>query len=92
MVGAWRLASALLFCTTVIATAQGLPGLSPVSSGTFHSSPESPDKPRARDDGLPPTTNPSTNELSKQPSVGGRDVDGSDPTRPGVQGSQYKPG
>jgi hypothetical protein len=36
-------------------------------------------------------TNPSTNEISKQPSVGGHDRDGSDPTRPGLQGSQFRP-
>ena len=91
MIGAWRLASALLLCSSLSAAAQTLPGPSPVSSGTFHSSPETPDKPRNWGDGLRGATNPSTNELSRQPSVGGRDRDGSDPTRPGVQGSQFKP-
>ncbi len=87
-----RLAAAALVSTTVTVVAQTLPGPSPVSSGTFHSSPETPDKPRSWGDGVPPSTNPSTNELSKQPSVGGRDQDGSDPTRPGKQGSQFQRG
>jgi hypothetical protein len=91
MISTWRLAGALLLCSTLSAAAQSLPGPSPVSSGTFHSSPESPDKPRSWGDGQLPARNPSTNELSKQPSVGGRDRDGTDPTRPGVQGSQFKP-
>jgi hypothetical protein len=90
MIGTWRLAGVLLVCGTLSAAAQGLPGPSPVSSGTFHSSPERPDKPRDWGDGLPSSTNPSTNELAKQPSVGGSDRDGSDPTRPGLQGSQFK--
>lgn len=92
MFGVWRLAGACLLCSSLSAAAQGLPGPSPVSSGTTHSSPETPDKPAYQGEGLSPTTNPSTNELSKQPSVGGRDLDGSDPTRPGVQGSQSKRG
>ena len=92
MIGLWRLMGALLFCSTLSAAAQSPPGPSPVSSGTIHSSPESPDKARAWGDGQPPATNPSTNELNKQPSVGGRDLDGSDPTRPGEQGSQFKRG
>lgn len=92
MIGAWHLAGALLLSSTLFATAQNLPGPSPVSSGTTHSSPESPDNPRSWGYGMPATTNPSTNELSRQPSVGGRDLDGSDPTRPGEQGSQYKRG
>jgi hypothetical protein len=91
MIGTWRLAGAVLLCSTLAAAAQSLPGSSPVSSGTFHSSPETPDKPRSWGDGLPPATNPSTNQLTKQPSVGGHDRDGSDPTRPGAQGSQFKP-
>src|SRR5262245_9795180 len=89
---AWQLAGVFFLCSTLSAAAQNLPGPSPVSSGTFHSSPETPDKPRDWADGLPPARNPSTNELSKQPSVGGHDRDGTDPTRPGVQGSQFKPG
>jgi len=91
MIGTLRLAGALLLCSTIGAAAQGLPGPSPVSSGTFHSSPETPDKPRDWGDGLRGATNPSTNDLSKQPSVGGHDRDGSDPTRPGLQGSQFRP-
>jgi hypothetical protein len=96
MIGTWpmaaTLAGAFLLGSTLAAAAQNLPGPSPVSSGTFHSSPETPDKPRDWGDGLPPARNPSSNELSKQPSVGGRDRDGTDPTRPGLQGSQFKPG
>lgn len=92
MIGTWRLAGVILLCSTLSVAAQTLPGASPVSSGTFHSSPESPDKPRDWGDGLRSTTNPSTNELGKQPSVGGHDRDGSDPTRPGVQGSLFKAG
>jgi hypothetical protein len=88
----WRLAGALLVGSTLSAAAQSPPGASPVSRGTFHSSPETPDKPRSWGDGIPPATNPSTNELSRQPSVGGRDQDGSDPTRPGKQGSEFKRG
>jgi hypothetical protein len=84
----WRVATAVVVLSVL--AAQSPPGPSPVSSGTYHSSPESPDKVRNWGDGIPPATNPSTNELSKQPSVGGRDTDGSDPTRPGLQGSQYK--
>ena len=87
----WRVAAlAALVSGTMVAAAQSPPGPSPVSSGTFHSSPEIPDKPRSWGDGLPPPTNPSTNELSKQPSVGGRDQDGSDPSRPAKQGSQFQ--
>ena len=92
MIGTWRLAAAFLLCSTLPAAAQSLPGPSPVSSGTLHSSPETPDKPRDWGDGLRSTTNPSSNELSKQPSVGGHDRDGSDPTRPGEQGSRFRPG
>jgi hypothetical protein len=96
MIGAWRMAATLagvvLLGSTLSAAAQNLPGPSPASSGTFHSSPETPDKPRDWADGLPAARNPSTNELSKQPSVGGHDRDGTDPTRPGLQGSQFKPG
>ena len=90
MISVYRLALALLIGGTVSAAAQSLPGLSPVSSGTTHSSPESPDKPRNWGDGIPPATNPSTNDLSKQPSVGGRNQNGSDPTRPGTQGSSAR--
>jgi hypothetical protein len=88
----WRLAALLLVSCSLTATAQSQnpPGASPVSSGTIHSSPESPDKPRSWGDGQPAATNPSTNEPSKQPSAGGRDTDGSDPTRPGAQGRLFK--
>ena len=92
MIGTWRLAGVFLLCSTLSAAAQSLPGPSPVSSGTFHSSPETPDKPRDWGDGLRAATNPSTNDLSKQPSVGGHDRDRSDPTRPGEQGSRFKAG
>jgi hypothetical protein len=92
MIRTWQLAGALLVCSTIAAMAQSLPGPSPVSSGTVHSSPETPDRPRDWGDGLRGATNPSTNELSKQPSIGGHDRDGTDPTRPGVQGSQFKAG
>src|SRR5262249_35854627 len=88
----WRLAAAALVSSTMAAAAQSPPGPSPVSSGTFHSSPERPDNPRSWGDGGPPSTNPSTNESSKEPSVGGSAQDGSDPTRPGIQGSQFKRG
>ncbi len=90
MFSALRLAAVLLAFSTVAAGAQNPPGPSPVSQGTLHSSPETPDKPRSWGDGQVPATNPSTNELSKQPSVGGRDPEGSDPTRPDKQGSQFK--
>jgi hypothetical protein len=90
MIGKWQIAVAVFLCSMLPAVAQTPPGASPVSSGTVHSSPEIPDKPRAWGDGQLPATNPSTNELSRQPSVGGRDTDGSDPSRPGQQGSQFK--
>lgn len=92
MIGILRLAGAILVSSTLSVAAQNLPGPSPVSSGTVHSSPETPDKPRDWGDGLRSTTNPSTNELSKQPSVGGHDRDGTDPTRPGQQGSRFNAG
>ena len=72
-----------------IARAEELPGKSPVSSGTIHSSPERPDKPIVDSEtGLVWSTNPSTVDLPRQPSVGGRDPIGGDPTRPGDQGSE----
>lgn len=92
MTSALRLAAVLIICSSVSATAQSPPGPSPVSRGTLHSSPETPDKPKSWGDGQPPATNPSTNALDQQPSVGGRDLDGSDPTRPNQQGSQSKRG
>ena len=93
MTGVWRVAGVvILLCSTLTAVAQTPPGPSPVAKGTSHSSPESPDKPKSWVDGQPPATNPSTNELAKQPSGGGRDPDGSDPSRPGAQGSEYKRG
>jgi hypothetical protein len=74
-----------------LAPAQELPGKSPVSSGTIHSSPERPDKPIVDpESGLVWSTNPSTVDLPNQPSVGGRDPIGGDPTRPGDQGSLWK--
>ena len=90
----WRLVGVLLICNVLSTRAQtqNLPGASPVSSGTFHSSPESADKPRSWGDGQPAASNPSTNEPSEQPSAGGRDLDGSDPTRPGDQGRLFKRG
>lgn len=85
-----HLAAAIVVCAPLSALAQTPPGPSPVSHGTTHSSPESPDKPRNWGDGNVPATNPSTNELAKQPSVGGSDSWGGDPTRPGIEGSGYK--
>jgi hypothetical protein len=71
------------------ALAEELPGKSPISSGISHSSPESPNRPPSDlANGQPWTTNPSTVELARQPSVGGRDSLGGDPTRPGHQGSE----
>ncbi len=74
-----------------VAHAAELPGKSPVSSGTIHSSPESPDKPIVDPEtGLVWSTNPSTVDLQHQPSVGGRDSLGGDPTRPGNQGRETR--
>ena len=79
-----------ILATGISATsAEELPGKSPVSSGITHSSPETPDRPP-----IDPTigrawsTNPSTVDLAHQPSVGGGDPLGGDPSRPGDQGSQ----
>src|SRR5450631_3319257 len=67
-----------------IAAAEELPGKSPVSSGTIHSSPERPDKPIVDPvTKLVWSTNPSTVDVPHQPSIGGRDPLGGDPTRPG---------
>jgi hypothetical protein len=79
----------MLVAGMATASAQEKPGKSPVSSGTIHSSPETPDRPPyVGEDGRPSSTNPSTVDLPHQPSVGGRDPMGGDPTRPGNQGSE----
>ena len=81
---------ALLACIG-IARADDPPGKSPVSSGTIHSSPERPDKPIVDPvTGLVWSTNPSTVDPRHQPSVGGRDPLGGDPTRPGDQGREWR--
>jgi hypothetical protein len=88
----WMLVVALtLAASGGIACAQDMPGKSPVSSGTFHSSPERPDQPIVNPvSGLVWSTNPSTVDLAHQPSVGGRDLWGGDPTRPGDQGRDWR--
>jgi len=81
----------LLVLTLADASAQELVGKSPIATGTFHSSPERPDKPLVDPaTGLVWSTNPSTVDLSHQASVGGRDPSGGDPTRPGPQGSEFR--
>jgi hypothetical protein len=87
----------LWFAVPLLATgigavsAEDLPGKSPVSSGIIHSSPETPDRPPIDPAiGRAWSTNPSTVDLLHQPSVGGRDPLGGDPSRPGDQGSQAR--
>jgi|KBSSwiStaDraftv2_1062776.scaffolds.fasta_scaffold1147114_2 hypothetical protein len=88
----WLLIGSMLTAGSGVAFAQGLAGRSPASSGVFHSSPERPDKPIVDPvTGLVWSTNPSTVDLPNQPSVGGRDPWGGDPTRPGDQGRNWRP-